>query len=129
MERVLRILGRLCLAAIFVNSGVDLIQNPEGRSKRAAESIPAVPETPVLGQVHGGTMAVAGTTLGLGILPALSAAVLAGTLVLNTYVGHPFWNEEDPQARRGQIVHFLKNLGLMGGLLTVIAEDRLRKRG
>ena len=73
-------------------------------------------------------MLTAGTTLALGILPAASAGVLALTLLPNTYVGHPFWKEEEPGARRGQKIHFLKNVGLLGGLLAVILEELSRKR-
>jgi hypothetical protein len=44
-------------------------------------------------------------------------------LVPTTLVGHPFWQETDPSTRRGQQTHLLKNLGLFGGLLLVIADD------
>jgi uncharacterized membrane protein YphA (DoxX/SURF4 family) len=32
-------------------------------------------------------------------------------------VGHSFWSEKDPQAKAQQQLHFLKNLGILGGLL------------
>jgi hypothetical protein len=33
--------------------------------------------------------------------------------------------EQDPQKRKGQLAHFLKNLSMMGGLLFIVAgEDR-----
>jgi uncharacterized membrane protein YphA (DoxX/SURF4 family) len=126
MSLLLRVVSRVSLAAIFIDSGIDLLQHPEGRTKRAAEALPGMPELPIIGQIHGGTMLVAGTTLGLGILTGPSAFVLALTLLPNTYVGHPFWKEEDPQARKGQRIHFLKNVGLFGGLLAVLVEERVR---
>jgi len=126
MSRLLRLVARATLSAIFISSGVDLIQNPEGRTKRAADALPGVPELPMIGRIHGATMLTAGTTMALGILPRLSAGVLAASLVPNTYVGHPFWKEEDPGARRGQQVQFLKNLGLFGGLIALILEEQKR---
>ena len=126
MSRLLRLVARATLSAIFISSGVDLIQNPEGRTKRAADALPGLPELPVIGRVYGATMATAGTTMALGILPALSAGVLAASLIPNTYVGHPFWKEEDPGARRGQRIQFLKNVGLFGGLIALILEERGR---
>jgi uncharacterized membrane protein YphA (DoxX/SURF4 family) len=68
-------------------------------------------------------MVVAGTALALGRYPRAAAAVLASVLVPTTRAGHPFWEETDPAARRGQQTHFLNNLGLFGGLLLVIADD------
>ena len=129
MVRLLRIFGRACLGAIFVSSGVDLFNDPAGRAKRAAEAIPVVPETPLLGRIHGAVMLGAGSALSVGVLPALSAGVLAGTLVPNTYVGHAFWKVPDAAQRKPQLIHFLKNLAIAGGLLTVIADERGRKQG
>ncbi len=128
MLRATRIVSRLCLSSIFINSGIDLIQNPAGRAKRAAEELPGLPEMPLIGQVHGATMLLFGTTMALGILPSASAGVLALTLIPNTYVGHQFWKQEDPAARKGQTIHFLKNVGLFGGLLAVVAAQRELKR-
>ena len=56
------------------------------------------------------------------IAPKLSAALLAGLLIPTTFVGHPFWKEQNPRDRANQQVHFLKNLVMLGGLLTVLAE-------
>ena len=61
----------------------------------------------------------------------MSARILALTLIPNTIVGHPFWKQEKPEDRRAQLVHFLKNVGLFGGLLYVERgqADRARTRG
>ncbi len=126
MSRLLRLVARATLSAIFISSGVDLIQNPEGRIKRAADALPGLPDLPMIGRIHGATMLTAGTTMALGVLPSLSAGVLAASLIPNTYVGHPFWKEEDAGARRGQRVQFLKNLGLFGGLIALILEEQER---
>ena len=129
MSRLLRLVARASLSPIFITSGVDLMQNPEGRTKRAADALPGMPELPIIGRIHGAAMLTAGTTMALGILPALSAGVLAASLIPNTYVGHPFWKEEDPAARRGQQIQFLKNVGLFGGLIALILEEQARKQG
>lgn len=36
-----------------------------------------------------------------------------------TVAGHPFWEIDDPAKRSQQRVQFLKNLGILGGLLVV----------
>ena len=65
-----------------------------------------------------------GAALALGIKPRLAALELAATLVPTTYVGHQFWEQSDPAMRRNHQVHFNKNVGLIGGLLTyALTED------
>jgi uncharacterized membrane protein YphA (DoxX/SURF4 family) len=43
-------------------------------------------------------------------------------MVPTTIAGHPFWEIEDPVKRSQQRVQFLKNTGILGGLL-VLALD------
>jgi hypothetical protein len=42
--------------------------------------------------------------------------------VPTTLAGHRFWEHEDPKERFGQLSHFLKNLGLLGGLLIAAVD-------
>jgi len=50
---------------------------------------------------------------------ASSAAI---KMVPTTIAGHPFWEIDDPVKRSQQRVQFLKNTGILGGLL-VLALD------
>jgi len=77
------------------------------------------PETMVV--VNSVAHVAGGVAMALGIFPRLAAAGLAASLVPTTLAGHRFWETEDEQARNQQITHFLKNLGLIGGLLAVAA--------
>jgi putative oxidoreductase len=121
----LRAVARPMLASIFVVQGLDTLRHPERVAGKAAavtgplaQRVPAVPAEPEEAvRLNGAVQAVAGTTLGLGIMPRVSALVLAGTLVPTTLAGHPFWTIEDPVERKQQRIHFLKNLTILGGLL------------
>ncbi len=117
MRLLIRTAGRFLLSGIFIYSGYTMWTNAERYAKQAAAAVPMLPEEPMLAKAHGATMAVAGSTFALGILPKLSARILALTLVTNTYIGHPFWKATKPEDRRPQVIHFLKNAGLLGGLL------------
>jgi uncharacterized membrane protein YphA (DoxX/SURF4 family) len=44
---------------------------------------------------------------------------LAVSMVPTTVAGHPFWEIDEPVKRSQQRVQFLKNLGILGGLLVV----------
>ena len=123
----LRAAGRVALAAMFITGGADAMLNPGPRTARAEEvGVPLDPELAV--RANGAAMLAAGTSLALGLWPRLAAAVLAGTIVPTTLAGHPYWEVEDPAARRQQRTHFFKNLGLLGGALLVCAERPPRRR-
>jgi uncharacterized membrane protein YphA (DoxX/SURF4 family) len=125
----MRTLGRITLSAMFIDSGIDQYKNPAGRAKKAAQELPSLPEPELVSRALGATMAGAGTLLAIGVLPGFSAGLLAATLIPVTYVGHPFWTEEDAAARRGQRVHFMKNVAMFGGLLVVAADELAQRRG
>ena len=126
MRTLVRTAGRYLLSGIFIYSGYGMFNHPEGYAKRVAAALPMLPEDPTIPRVHGAIMMGAGATFALGILPKTSARILALTLIPNTIVGHPFWKSETPEDRRSQIIHFLKNAGLFGGLLYASADKRTK---
>lgn len=115
-----RSLARPLLASMFVSGGLDALRNPAGRVEKARAAGLSEPEKLV--QANAATQLVGGLALATGRLPRLSALVLAGTLVPTTWVGHPFWQETDQQARKGQQIHFFKNVSMLGGLLLAFAD-------
>jgi putative oxidoreductase len=117
----LRRLGGIALAGVFVRGGWDAARNPGGRPNKVAAF--GVPQPELAVRANGALMVGAGVALALGIRPRWAAAALAAALVPTTIVGHPFWQETTPAARSLQQNQFLKNLGLFGGLLLVVAGD------
>jgi|SRR5450755_1084368 putative oxidoreductase len=116
----LKSIGHASLGAMFIIGGWGAFSNPGGRVDMVARvGIPRAKEATIL---NAATMIVAGTTLAVGILPRVSAALLIGSLIPTTYVGHAFWKEETPAGRTGQQTQFLKNLAMIGGLLVVVQE-------
>lgn len=121
---IVRRLARPLLAANFVIEGLDHVRHPGTRVESARPLVNTLagplrlPNDPeMLVRANGAAMAVAGSLLAIGRLPRLSAVVLAASLVPATYVDHPFWAEKDPEAKSAQRTQFLKNLGLLGGVL------------
>ena len=115
-----RRLARPLLASMFVAGGLDSLRNPDGRVDAVRAAGLAEPERLV--QVNGATMLVGGLALATNRLPRLSSLALAGTLVPTTYVGHAFWKETDPGAKQMQMIQFLKNVSMLGGLLLAAAD-------
>jgi uncharacterized membrane protein YphA (DoxX/SURF4 family) len=121
----IRAAGRVGLAAMFITGGADAMLTPGPRTTKAAElGVPLDPELAV--RVNGAAMLAAGVALAVGLWPRLAAGVLAGTLVPTTLAGHPYWQLDDPAARRQQRAHFFKNVGLFGGALLVLSEPSRR---
>lgn len=129
-----RSLARVMLSGIFVVSGARTLQNPQ-RLAAAAQPVTdriaplisnAAPQLPTdtisLIRTNAAVQLAAGLMLATGHLARPAALVLAGTLVPVTVAGHPFWKNDDPAARNNNQVHFLKNLGLFGGLLLAAAD-------
>jgi putative oxidoreductase len=119
--------ARPLLAGMSIYGGLDAFKNPSGKAPRAEKVAPAIADvvgidadTEQLVQLNGAVQVAAGTTLALGIVPRISALLLAVSLVPTTLAGHRFWEEEDQAARAQQRVQFLKNAAMMGGLLMIL---------
>ncbi|MEO7022124.1 MAG: DoxX family protein [Ktedonobacteraceae bacterium] len=111
---------RLLLAGIFIMGGWGAMSHPGTRPQKVAAAGIPQPEQAVV--LNGALMVLAGLLLCLGIAPKVAASLLVGSMVPTTMVGHPFWKEEPGPGREQQLIQFLKNLGLIGGLLMVVIE-------
>ncbi len=116
----IRRLARPMLASMFVAGGVEALRRPGPRVEAVRAAGLSSPEKLV--RANAATQLLTGLALASNRAPRLSALVLAGSLVPTTYVGHPFWAEKDKAERAQQRVQFLKNLGLLGGLLLATVD-------
>jgi uncharacterized membrane protein YphA (DoxX/SURF4 family) len=120
-----RRIARPMLAAIFIAEGIDALRDPEHKAKAAqavtvplVEWMPSLPDDPeLLVRVNGAVQVGAGVLLATGRFRRLASVALIGSIIPTTYAGHRFWEEEEGAARSEQQMHFLKNLGLLGGLI------------
>jgi uncharacterized membrane protein YphA (DoxX/SURF4 family) len=81
---------------MFVHGGSAAAREPGKRVKLLADA--GIPHPEVTVRANGAAMAAAGGMLAFGIAPRMSAAILAGSLVPTTVVGHPFWKDLLPGA-------------------------------
>src|SRR5215469_7037273 len=112
--------AHLLLTGIFILGGAQAVMEPRGRVNKVAGA--GLPQPKLSVELNGAAMVIGGALLGTGVAPKLAATILLGALVPTTLVGHAFWREEAAATRAGQQTQFLKNLGLIGGLLLVLAE-------
>ena len=117
------------IAAMFIYGGLDSAKRAEAKAAVADRVVNPLREmtgvsmsTTTAVRVNGIVQAVAGTMFAFGAAPRIAASILAGTLVPTTLAGHRFWEVDDPAARAGQEVHFLKNLAMLGGLVLAAVD-------
>jgi putative oxidoreductase len=127
--------ARAMLASIFVVSGVRILIDPDSRAeaaKRVTDRVGPLIEkvdtrlpsdTRTLVRIKAGSDVAAGLLLASGRLSRPAAAVLAAGLIPTTFAGHPFWTLPKAERTHAQ-THFLKNLGLLGGLLLAAADTQ-----
>jgi len=115
-------LAALLMSGIFVYGGYEQLREPGGRARKAERIGLASGDTMV--RLNGAGMILGGLVLALGKRPKLAALALTGLLVPTTLAGHRFWEEGDPKGRSMQLTQFLKNLGLIGGLLILLSKRR-----
>ncbi|MEU1983266.1 DoxX family membrane protein [Nocardia sp. NPDC019395] len=132
---LIRRLARPLLASSFVANGVETLMHPESRVQEAsnlmakgqeslpsnvASSLPSEPATLV--RVTAVVQIAGGTLLALGKAPRPAALALAATVVPATVTEQNFWAETDPERKAAKRTAFLKDMGLLGGLMIAAAD-------
>lgn|SRR5262245_31359739 len=111
--------GRIFLSSIFLMSGFAKITDSSGTAahmeKQGMVAIPFFLAGAIALEIGGGLSVL------LGCCTRLGALALIVFLVPTTLIFHDFWVEEGPK-RTEQMVQFMKNLALLGGLLMVVAH-------
>jgi uncharacterized membrane protein YphA (DoxX/SURF4 family) len=125
----LRILTRPLLAAPFIVGGLNALKSSKAVAETAADvalpiadavGLPKDPE--MLVRLNAGVQIAGGVLLALGIMPRVTSLVLGASLVPTTLAGHRFWEQKDDKERNGQRMQFVKNAGMLGGLLATALD-------
>lgn len=111
--------GRICLAALFLPSGIGKIGNFAGFTGFLAGK--GLPAAPVLAGLTVAVEIIGPVLLILGLFPRITAIVLGGFTLVATLVSHQFWTFPDAAAQSAQQIQFLKNVGIMGAMMLYFA--------
>ncbi|WP_063056385.1 DoxX family protein [Nocardia salmonicida] len=130
-----RRIARALLGTTFVAAGVNGLMNQKPRAAAAnaladkgrtglpdalAARVPDDPSQFV--RINSAAQVVGGLLLASGRAPRPAALVLAATVVPGTVTEQDFWAESDPDRKAAKRVGFLKDLGLLGGLMIAAAD-------
>jgi putative oxidoreductase len=125
-------LSRALISLLFLQTGYakvfgwgQIVDLPKwkayvGRLKIPGTSDP-LPQPDLLAQIVAYGELVGGAMLFLGLLSRLTAFGLLVFVIFASVLGHNFWALTDPPAAYMQLQLFLRNMGLIGGLLLILA--------
>jgi uncharacterized membrane protein YphA (DoxX/SURF4 family) len=127
--------ARPLLASTFIYGGINALRDANGHAKAAGPFLnqtvgkldnvlpDVVPRDPVtLVRVDAAVKVGAGLALASGKFPRLASVLLLGSLIPTTIATHAFWTIEDPAERQQEMIRFVSNASLGGGLLIAAAD-------
>ena len=117
--KTLLLLGRVLFGGYFLFSGLNHFIGLNAMAGYAATKGVPMPHLAVA--FSGALLVLGGLSILLGFLPRVGLTLIVLFLVPVTLVMHNFWTVGDPQARMLEMTNFLKNVGLLGGTLSMMA--------
>jgi putative oxidoreductase len=134
-------LGRILFSVLFIFSGasklLDLTATAQMTEKvvfpailapytAQLETITGMPTPQLLAIGSGALEVVCGLMIALNFGARFFAIILILFVAAATFYFHDFWNQTGADAR-GNLVHALKNLSLIGALLMIAGSSRLSR--
>ncbi|MGI4796785.1 MAG: DoxX family protein [Janthinobacterium lividum] len=128
--RSMDLLARLCLVCLFPPSAYDKLKHRQLALEQARSG--PLPDAPLLIDVGMVVETVAPLCIVTGKYDRPAALVLAGFCAVTAVGYHQFWTHDDLRAPgqsrgRDELWEFLKNFGLVGGLLMIAFPPRPRR--
>jgi putative oxidoreductase len=107
------LIGRLLIAAIFLLSGTAKLVDTATTAQYM--SAVGIPHAETLAIIAGLAEICGGLAVACGFLTRMAALGLILYLIPTTLIFHSFWNFDEPEMKM-QMVNFMKNLCIIGGL-------------
>jgi putative oxidoreductase len=114
--RYLPLIGRVLLCLLFLISGLTFHFTSDAVQYAEAQGVPAAS---LLVPLSGVIAIVGALSIMFGYRAKWGAWLLVIFLIPVTFMMHNFWAIDDPMQRQMQMTMFMKNLGLLGGVLLV----------
>jgi putative oxidoreductase len=110
------LIGRILIAAIFVQSGFGKLSDLAGTAAYLGSL--GVPAASVVAPISGIAEFAGGLAIVLGIGTRYAALILIAFTIGATLLAHRFW-AVPPAEAQNQMIHFSKNVAIIGGFLFV----------
>lgn len=113
------LVGRILIAAIFLLSGTSKFMDLPGTVAHMTEK--GIPYTETLALIAGAAEVLGALAILTGFLTRVASAGLILYMIPTTLIFHAFWNFSGAE-RMPQMVNFMKNLAIIGGLTILMAQ-------
>jgi uncharacterized membrane protein YphA (DoxX/SURF4 family) len=113
--KALLVIGRAIFGGFFLYNGINHFKQQQALTQYAGSKNVPRPDLAVLGSAV--ALTAGGASLMLGLKPKLGGLAVLGFLAAVSPTMHDFWNAEDPQQKQNELIHFSKNMALLGAAL------------
>jgi putative oxidoreductase len=111
------LVGRIIFGSFFFYNGLNHLKQHEALTQYTrAKNVPN-PEWAV--RASGVTLLASGASIALGIKPKLGVLGVIGFLGTASPAMHDFWNAGDPGQSQNDMIHFSKNMALLGAAVAL----------
>jgi uncharacterized membrane protein YphA (DoxX/SURF4 family) len=115
------LIGRVMFGGYFIYNGINHLVNRKQMAEfTRAKNVPAAEAAVV---ATGAMMLAGGASVVLGIKPKLGTLAILGFLASVSPIMHDFWHAEDPNQRQADMIHFGKNLAMVGASLALMGVE------
>ena len=114
------LLARCFVGGIFVYSGFGKLMALDAFAASLGKG--GVPMPEVMAVVGAAVEFFGGLAIVLGVQTRYAALLMALFTISATLISHRFWEFDDLAARKGQSIHFMKNLAILGAFLLLFVQ-------
>lgn len=119
VETASLLIGRAIFGGYFVYNAVNHFKNMEAMSQYTKNK--DVPAAKLAVAISGAMIGAGGLSVITGVKPKIGASLIAGFLLGVSPIMHAFWEQEDEQQKMNEMVHFSKNMAMLGGAMLTAA--------
>jgi putative oxidoreductase len=111
------LIGRIVFGGFFLYNGINHFKQKQALAQYAGAKNVPYPEAAVTGA--GVMLAFGGASVMLGVKPQIGTLAILGFLAAVSPIMHDFWSTEDPEQKQNEMIHFSKNIALLGAALAL----------
>ncbi len=115
------LIGRVVFGGFFLYNGINHFKQQKALSQYAGAKNVPYPDLAVT--ASGVAMAVGGASVILGLKPQIGALAIMAFLGTASPLMHDFWTVQDPNQRQNELIHFSKNIALLGAALALAGVE------
>jgi putative oxidoreductase len=115
------LIGRIIFGGFFLYNGINHLNQRKMLAQYAGSKNVPMPDAAVT--ATGVALIVGGTSVLLGLKPKLGAAMIVAFLASVSPMMHDFWTAQDPNQRMNEMIHFSKNMAMLGAALALMGVE------